>query len=129
MNAATSIKKGETQAARISVFQIQGGVFMDLLNKISIKNRMLFSFALMLGFFILFAVFLIIEMNKLGELTATMYLHPFQVSNAAIKAEAGVVRMHRSMKDVSMSKNDMEIHQAIMAVQAEEKIVYQNLTS
>jgi len=123
MNAATSIKKGETQAARISVFQIQGGVFMDLLNKISIKNRMMFSFALALVFFILFAVFSIIEMNKLGELTATMYLHPLQVSNAALKAEAGVVSMHSSMKDESMSRNDMELHQAIVAVQTEEKII------
>jgi hypothetical protein len=47
MNAATSIKKGETRAAPISVFQIvqiQEGVSMGLPNKISIKKRMMIEY-------------------------------------------------------------------------------------
>ncbi len=72
-------------------------------------------------------VFAIIKMNDLGELTSTLYEHPLKVSNAALKAKAGVIRMHRSMKDLSMSDTEMEIHQAIQTVQSEEKVVYQNL--
>ncbi|MBT3258004.1 MAG: response regulator [Deltaproteobacteria bacterium] len=100
---------------------------MDMLNKISIKNRMMFSFAFTLVLFILFAGFSIIQMNALGELTSTLYEHPLQVSNAALKAKAGVIRMHRGMKDVSMSKTEIELGLAIQAVVNEEKIVYQNL--
>ncbi len=100
---------------------------MDFINNITIKSRMVLSFAFVLIFFIVFAVFAIIGMNKLGELTSTLYEHPLKVSNAAQKAKAGVIRMHRSMKDVSMSTTEMELHQAIQIVQAEEKRVYQNL--
>jgi len=100
---------------------------MDLLNRITIKDRMALSFALVLFFFIAFMVFAIIKMNDLGELTSTLYEHPLKVSNAALKAKAGVIRMHRSMKDLSMSDTEMEIHQAIQTVQSEERLVYQNL--
>jgi CheY-like chemotaxis protein/signal transduction histidine kinase len=100
---------------------------MDLLNRITIKTRMVLAFALMLLCFIIFTVFSIIEMNNLGELTSTLYEHPLKVSTAALRAKAGVIRMHRGMKDVSMSKTDVDINNAIQTVQSEEIIVYQNL--
>ncbi|MBW2742068.1 MAG: MCP four helix bundle domain-containing protein, partial [Deltaproteobacteria bacterium] len=100
---------------------------MNMLNKITIKSRMILAFALMLLIFVIFGLFSIIEMNKLGELTSTMYEHPFKVSNTSLKAKAGAIRMHGSMKDVSMSTTEMELHLAIQAIQSEEKIVYQHL--
>jgi four helix bundle protein len=68
-----------------------------------------------------------VPMNELGDLTSTLYDHPLKVSTAALKAKAGVIRMHRSMKDVAMSKTEMEIRPAIQTVQSEEKLVYQDL--
>jgi hypothetical protein len=100
---------------------------MDLLNRITIKSRMVLSFVLVLFFFIVFAMLSIRGMNELGELTSTLYDHPLKVSTAALKAKAGVLRMHRSMKDVAMSKTEMEIQLAIQTVLSEEKLVYQNL--
>ena len=78
-------------------------------------------------FFIVFAALSIRGMNELGDLTSTLYDHPLKVSTAALKAKAGVIRMHRSMKDVAMSKTEMEIRPAIQTVQSEEKLVYQDL--
>jgi len=100
---------------------------MNTLNKITIKSRMILAFALMLLVFVLLGLFSIIEMKQLGELTSTMYEHPFTVSNAALKAKAGVIRMHRSMMHVSMSTTEMELQVAIQAVQSEEKAVYKHL--
>ena len=100
---------------------------MNTLNKITIKSRMVLAFALTLLIFVLFGLFSIIKMNQLGELTSSMYEHPFTVSNASLKAKAGVIRMHRSLKDVSMSTTEMELQLAIQAIQSEEKAVYQYL--
>ncbi|MBC2696717.1 MAG: response regulator [Desulfobacteraceae bacterium] len=100
---------------------------MNILNKITIKSRMVLAFVLMLLIFVLFGLFSIIEMKQLGELTSTMYEHPFKVLSAVLKAKAGAIRMHRSMKDVSVSPTEMELHIAIQAVQSEEKTVYQYL--
>ena len=100
---------------------------MDLLNRITIKGRIILSFGLALLLFIVFTVFSIIEINELGELTSLLYQHPMKVSNAAIEAKTGVIRMHRSMKDLSMSRTQMDIHQAIQTTQSEEKFVCQNL--
>ena len=100
---------------------------MNILNKITIKSRMVLAFALTLLIFVIFGLFSIIEMNQLGELISTMHEHPFKVLNASLKAKAGVIRMHRSMKDVSMSTTEMELHLAIQAIQSEEKAVYQYL--
>ncbi len=100
---------------------------MDYLNQMTIKIRMVLSFVFILLFFIAFTVFSITEMNLLGGLTETLYGHPLKVSNAALRAKGGVIRMHRSMKDVSMSRTETEIETAIQTVKSQEKLVYQNL--
>lgn len=100
---------------------------MDFLNKISVKFRITALFIIFLVFFALFGLFTIKKIKALGSLTRTMYEHPFQVSEASLHAKAGVLRMHRGMKDVSMATTQMGINLAIQTVQDEEKIVYKNL--
>lgn len=100
---------------------------MEMLNKITIKSRMVLKFVLMVLLFVFLGVFSIVQMNKLGALTSTLYEHPLKVSSAALRAKAGVLKMHRSMKDVSMSQNKFETNMAIQAVLSAEKLVYQHL--
>ncbi len=100
---------------------------MDFLNKMTIKGRMVLSFALILLFLIVFAVFSITEMDQLGGLTETLYDHPLKVSNAALEAKAAIIRMHRSMKDVSKSRTETELHTTMVRVQSDEKLVSMNL--
>ena len=100
---------------------------MDFLNRLSIRSRMVLAFLTMLILFVLFALYSIDKMQKLGALTVTLYKHPLKVSNAALSAASGIVRMHRSMKDVSMARSRSERTRAVNMVRAEEKRVYQNL--
>jgi signal transduction histidine kinase/HAMP domain-containing protein len=100
---------------------------MDFLNKMTIKARMVLSFALILLFFIVFTLFSITEMGQLGGLTETLYEHPLRVSNAALEAKVGIIRMHRSMKEVSKSRTETALHTIIVKVQSDEKLVYRNL--
>lgn len=85
------------------------------------------AFAITILLFAGFGVFSILEMNKLGELTSILYEHPLRVSNAALRASMGVIKMHRGMKDLTLSESDLELHEAVQAVQSEEVIVYEQL--
>lgn len=100
---------------------------MTLLNRMTIRTRMILSFALVLLFFTFFGAIVFNQMKTLGQLTATLYDHPLQVSNAALKAKSGVISMHRAMKDVSTSKTELAITMAIQQVQMTEKQVYDEL--
>lgn len=100
---------------------------MNILDNMTIKNRMILSFTLMVVIFTVLGMVSMNRMRVLGQLTSTLYNHPLQVSNAALNAKAGVISMHRSMKDVSTSQSHPGITMAIQRVQSEEKRVYQEL--
>ncbi len=100
---------------------------MKFLDRISIKRRMMLAFSLLVGFFSVFAVFSLMEMTALADLTASLYDHPFRVSRAALRAQVGVVRMHRMMKDESLSASELELRDMMAAVRDEEQAVQENL--
>lgn len=102
---------------------------MNLLNHLTIQTRMILSYALITVFFVLFGVIDISQMNTLAQLTKTLYDHPLKVSNASLRAKAGVISMHRHMKDVSTADSQAAIAIAIKKVQDEETVVYQELAT
>ncbi|MGK7944394.1 MAG: EAL domain-containing protein [Microcystaceae cyanobacterium] len=64
------------------------------------------------------------SMNHLARLTEHLYQHPFTVNTAVLRIEAGIVSMHRSMKDVALANNPAEIQAAAQKVdQIEEAIL------
>ncbi|WP_166405105.1 response regulator [Desulfonema ishimotonii] len=97
------------------------------MDNITIKNRFILAFTLLLILFLGFCIFSLCEMNRLGELTATLYHHPLRVSNRSLKASMGVVRIHRSLKDAVSAASDMALHDAVQMVRAEEAAVYGHL--
>ena len=101
---------------------------MNVFNQLSLKNRMIFSFVLIIILFVALSVSMIRQMEVLNQLTATLYTHPLQVSNAALEAKAGVLAMHRSMKDVSTARSQADIALAIEKVREKKTIVYRELT-
>lgn len=100
---------------------------MDLLNRFSVKVRVIALLALFLFLLTSLGIFTLQRIHILHNLTETLYNHPLQVSNAALRAKAGVIRMHRSMKDVALSKTQLELQFAIGRVLEDEKVVYQDL--
>jgi len=97
------------------------------LYNLSIKHRMILSSLLIIILFAVFAMTCIHQMDVLNRLTTTLYTHPLQVSNAALEAKAGVLAMHRSMKDVSTATTQTDIALAIEKVRHKEQRVYQEL--
>jgi CheY-like chemotaxis protein/signal transduction histidine kinase len=98
-----------------------------MLDKLSIKARLIASFGIVLVIFILYGYSAMHEMERLGVLTATLHRHPLTVSNAALRASMGVVKMHRSMKDLTLAQSEREQHDAIVEVREEEQLVYRQL--
>lgn len=100
---------------------------MNPLNRISIKSRMILGFAIVVILFILFGLSSFYQLRELGRLTTILYDHPLQVSNASLRAMSGVIRMHRSMKDLVMSQTEVEARLAVQKVQSLERRVFQDL--
>ena len=100
---------------------------MKQLDPSQVKKRTAFGFSLIIFIFLLVGVVTWVEIHSLGKLTAIIYRHPLQVSNAALRASMSVVKMHRSMKDVVLADEQLPLEKAVGLVDAEEKIVYQNL--
>ena len=48
-------------------------------------------------------------MKQLTNSTTKIYNHPFAVSRAILKIDGNIIRIHRSMKDIVLSKNKEEI--------------------
>ena len=100
---------------------------MVWLNNITIKTRLILGFGLVVLLLVIFGVYSLAEMDRLGKLTTTLYEHPLKVSNAALAASMGVVKMHRDMKEITLSTAELDLHAAIQAVNSEEDKVYRNL--
>jgi methyl-accepting chemotaxis protein len=64
--------------------------------------------------------------ERLSDLTAKLYRHPFAVTNALANAKAEIIAIHRSMKDVALAKSPTDIDKAAADVNAREKIAYRH---
>ena len=100
---------------------------MNPLKSISIRARMVLTLGLILALFAGFAVFSVSRIRKLGEVTSDIYEHPLRVSNASLRAQTGIVRMHREMKDLVLARTGAEQREAIRTLRAEEQEVYHDL--
>jgi len=94
---------------------------------LSFRRFTFIGFGLMLSLFILIGGISLKEVSSLKELTTTIYNHPLEVSNAALRASLSVAKIHRNMKDVVLAEHPRQLEKEINLVNAEEKIVYQNL--
>jgi len=54
--------------------------------------------------------------SQLSDMTNKLYKHPFAVSNAIRDTNGHIIAMHRSMKDVALSKTDEQLEQAVQVV-------------
>lgn len=80
-----------------------------MLNNIKIGPRLGIGFFIILFVLISLVLFAIWEMTLLSEQTTLLYNHPLTVSNAVLRINANITKMHRSMKDVVLSQTREDI--------------------
>ena len=82
------------------------------------------------GFVLLFCLFLalslfgISKMRVLAEQTKLIYNHPLTVSNAVLRININIVKIHRSMKDVALAQNIVSIDMFVITVNSLEKEIF-----
>jgi methyl-accepting chemotaxis protein len=87
------------------------------MKSIRIAHRLALGFAVLLILFCANGLFSLSRMNDLARLTRDLYDHPMTVSNAVLEVEKNVLKIHRAMKDIALTKDagDLDAYQAIIA--------------
>jgi len=90
-------------------------------------RKLLMGFIFVILIFLAFGIISLFEMRTLSKVTRTLYDHPLVVSNASLHATVSMTKMHRDMKDVTLSDSPLAINTAINKVNEQERLVYKNL--
>lgn len=94
---------------------------------LKIAARLRIGFGALILALIGISLFTASNMKGLSSLTAELYKHPYAVSTAILRIDADIVKMHRSMKDVALSRENGEIDRAIAQVDDYEKAVLEDI--
>jgi PAS domain S-box-containing protein len=97
-----------------------------MFQNINIGSRLgigLISIFLILISLILFGIN---RMNLLSSQTVQMYNHPLTVSNAVLRINANIIKIHRSMKDVALAQDLASIEETVHIVYELEKDIYKD---
>jgi methyl-accepting chemotaxis protein len=94
------------------------------LSNLRIGIRLGLGFLVVLVLTAVVSVVAVINMEDLSSLTTKLYKHPYAVSTAALRIDGNMVRMHRSMKDVALARDDAGIDAAEAKVAEYEKAVF-----
>jgi len=93
----------------------------------TVKYKLVLGFILIIAMFVSFGIVSLTEVHTVGNLTKMIYNHPLVVSNAALIAGINMTKMHRSMKDVMLSKAISELDKESNEVNKFEQLVYDQL--
>lgn len=100
---------------------------MTISSEKTVKFKLALSFMLVIVLFLSFGVISLREIHTVGNLTEMIYKHPLVVSNSALIAVLNMTKMHRSMKDVTLSISLNELDKASNEVIKYERLVYEHL--
>jgi len=93
---------------------------------VKVSVRLGFGFGVLIVLLLGVSLFAIDRMAMLADLTTKLYRHPYTVSTAAVRIETGIVKMHRSMKDVALAKTVADIDAAAILVDVYEQAVFED---
>jgi len=103
------------------------GQGMSKIKQIVHTRSLKLGFGILITIFVGFGLFVLYDIQRVADLSHTIYHHPLVVSNAALHANVSIAKMHRNMKDVVLFKSSSRIRDSIEAVSGEEKQVYRHL--
>lgn len=94
------------------------------INNVRTGIKLAVAFGILVLLFLLSGLFNLLQISTLGGLTKKMFNHPLAVSNAVRDIDINIVSIHRSMKDVALSKDNAQFNAAVEKVNLHEKKVY-----
>jgi two-component sensor histidine kinase/HAMP domain-containing protein len=97
-----------------------------VLKNIRIGSRLGVGFVLIFLLLLSLTLFAINDMFLLSDQTAKMYRHPLAVSNAVLRINTHIIKIHLSMKDVVLAENIESINESARIVDELEKKVFED---
>lgn len=98
---------------------------VGLFGRWSIRLRLTAGFALLVLLTVGLGVTAQVQMATLADLTTKLHRHPFAVSNAVLQIRADVLAIHRSMKDVALSRDAAGMQAAADLVDGYEQAIFE----
>lgn len=100
---------------------------LSMLDDIRFGSRLALGFGLVVAMLLITGVFALRQADRLSDLTAKLYRHPYAVTAAANEVKAMVFAMHRSMKDAAMAESPAKMTQALQAVDDFEAVAFETI--
>lgn len=100
---------------------------MKVLEKISVRKRLMAVLAIWISTFIFFGALAIREMNVLGNVTRELYYHSLPVANAAIEARVNIIKVQKDIRELILSRNSIELEVLTKKIEETDKIILDNL--
>ncbi len=97
-----------------------------MLRNIKISVRLGAVFALIFLLLVVLSLVAIDRMSMLAEQTVNIYKHPLTVSNAVLRINTNIIKMHHSMNDVVLAEDIERINEHVRTVDDLEQDVYEN---
>jgi len=94
--------------------------------ELKIGTRLSIGFGVVFVLFCALTVFSINRMQYIADYTSLIYNHPLTVSNAVLRINANILKMHRSMKDVALDNSLTDIDRDSHLVDAFETEIYKD---
>ncbi len=94
------------------------------LTNTSLLTRLLTGFGAILALSCLLGLIALQKLETVSGLTEDLHDHSLAVATSVLEANAGIIAMHRSMKDVALAQDAAGIDSAAQAVDASEKQVF-----
>ena len=97
-----------------------------MLQNMKIRTKLFASFGVLIIFLVFIGLFAILQMAILSNVTTKLYEHPLTVSNAVRDVNINIVKMHRSMKDITLVTNADDLGSVVTTLNSYEQAVYAN---
>jgi PAS domain S-box-containing protein len=80
-----------------------------MLSRTRLGTRIGIGFGVLMALLVVVGLWCLHEINVLYELNQKLYKHPFTVSNAVLRIENNIVKIHRNMKDIVLAEDPVSI--------------------
>ena len=71
----------------------------------TMKAKLVAGFSLLIGMLLFLGFYSLKKIDDISVFTEKLYRHPYAVSTAILRVDSNIVRIHRDMKDIALSKN------------------------
>lgn len=94
--------------------------------RLTVRMRLMIGFGFVLLLTTTLGMVSLYYMNTLSEATMKLYRHPYAVSTAILRINTQVIKIHRSMKDLALSKTQEQMDNAMANVSELEKNIFKD---